>query len=182
MREQWSQEDEDLLRDLYPRIPTRILAKQMNRSIPAIIAKASRMGIQKEIQDDMEFPDDFENPFELISREEAQKLDKIDVLRVNWSIFQMYQRELNNPSLTKSDRHKLMISLSNHTAVINSIMKGSEEELGDDKEDIRSLYQSLNLNAQPSEPVIGETIDVNDKCVDELPDGEPEVKGDGAKC
>ena len=45
----------------------------------------------------------------------------------------MYQRELRNPGLTKAERHRLMNALSNHTSIINSVMRGVEEELGEEE-------------------------------------------------
>jgi hypothetical protein len=79
-----------------------------------------------------------------MTREEALKLDKIDLLRVNWSLFEMYRRELNNPSLSKTERHKLMNAMSNLTSIINSVMKGSEEQLGEE-DDLKARFTSLNL-------------------------------------
>lgn len=128
----WTEEEEDLLRDLYPTADNLTLSERLGRNISSIENKASRMGLRKEKKEaeaEEGGGEDFENRFELISREEAIKLDKVDLLRINWSLVLMYQSELNNPNLTKGERHKLMNALSNHTAIINNIMKSAEEEL-----------------------------------------------------
>lgn len=57
----------------------------------------------------------------------------------------MYRKELNNPNLTKAERHRLMNALSNHTSTINGVMKGSEDELGDEGDDIKTKFLRLNL-------------------------------------
>ena len=132
----WTTEDESLLDDLYPTTDNPTLSKMLTRSVSAIENKASRMGLRKtEVNEEGEKPssDRFSNPFELASREEALKRDKIDLLRINWSLSSMYQRELRNPDLTKAERHRLMNALSNHTSIINSVMRGVEEELGEEE-------------------------------------------------
>ena len=132
----WTTEDESLLEDLYPTTDYATLSRKLTRSISAIENKASRMGLRKtEVNEEGEEPssDRFSNPFELASREEALKRDKIDLLRINWSLSSMYQRELRNPDLTKAERHRLMNALSNHTSIINSVMRGVEEELGEEE-------------------------------------------------
>jgi hypothetical protein len=132
----WTTEDESLLEELYPTTDYATLSSMLGRSISAIENKASRMGLRKiEGSEEEEEPssDRFSNPFELASREEALKRDKIDLLRINWSLSSMYQRELRNPDLTKAERHRLMNALSNHTSIINSVMRGVEEELGEEE-------------------------------------------------
>ena len=132
----WTAQDESLLEELYPTTDKPTLSKILDRSMSAIENKASRMELRKiEGSEEGEEPppDRFRNPFELASREEALKRDKIDLLRINWSLSSMYQRELRNPDLTKAERHKLMNALSNHTSIINSVMRGVEEELGEDE-------------------------------------------------
>lgn len=132
----WTTQDESLLEDLYPTTDKPTLSKILDRSVSAIENKASRMELRKiEGSEEGEEPssDRFSNPFELASREEALKRDKIDLLRINWSLSSMYQRELRNPDLTKAERHRLMNALSNHTSIINSVMRGVEEELGEEE-------------------------------------------------
>jgi len=132
----WTAQDESLLEELYPTTDKPTLSKILDRSISAIENKASRMELRKiEGSEEGEEPssDRFSNPFELASREEALKRDKIDLLRINWSLSSMYQRELRNPDLTKAERHRLMNALSNHTSIINSVMRGVEEELGEEE-------------------------------------------------
>ena len=89
-----------------------------------------------------EEPSDYENPFEMIPRGDAKKLDKIDLLRINWSLANMYTRELNNPSLTKPERHRLMNALSNHTSIINAIMKSAQAEI--ESEDLESKFLEIS--------------------------------------
>lgn len=132
----WTAQDQSLLEELYPTTDKPTLSKILDRSISAIENKASRMELRKiEGSEEGEEPssDRFSNPFELASREEALKRDKIDLLRINWSLSSMYQRELRNPDLTKAERHRLMNALSNHTSIINSVMRGVEEELGEEE-------------------------------------------------
>ncbi len=132
----WTAQDESLLEELYPTTDKPTLSKILDRSVSAIENKASRMELRKiEGSEEGEEPssDRFSNPFELASREEALKRDKIDLLRINWSLSSMYQRELRNPDLTKAERHRLMNALSNHTSIINSVMRGVEEELGEEE-------------------------------------------------
>lgn len=131
----WTQDEELLLEETYPTTDNPTLSKMLTRSVSAIENKASRMGLRKTEVNEEEEPssDRFSNPFELASREEALKRDKIDLLRINWSLSSMYQRELRNPDLTKAERHRLMNALSNHTSIINSVMRGVEEELGEEE-------------------------------------------------
>ena len=139
----WTTEDESLLDDLYPTTDNPTLSKMLTRSVSAIENKASRMGLRKtEVNEEGEKPssDRFSNPFELASREEALKRDKIDLLRINWSLSSMYQRELRNPDLTKAERHKLMNALSNHTSIVNNILKGAEDELKEGEEDLEAQF------------------------------------------
>ena len=132
----WTAQDEGLLEELYPTTDKPTLSKILDRSVSAIENKASRMELRKiEGNEEGEEPpsDRFSNPFQLTSREEALKRDKIDLLRINWSLSSMYQTELRNPDLTKAERHRLMNALSNHTSIINSVMRGVEEELGEEE-------------------------------------------------
>ncbi len=87
------------------------------------------MGIAKE----SERPASFRNGFEPLTREEATKRDKIDLLGVNWSLLEMYRRELANPELGTRDRIRLMHAMSSHTATISAVMRGSEDQLGDEE-------------------------------------------------
>jgi hypothetical protein len=123
----------------------------LGRSVASVEGKARRMGLSKPgaLRDTGKTPDGYPNPFELMTRDDALKLDKIDILRINWSLFEMYRRELNNPSLTKAERHRLMNALSNHTSIINGVMKGSEDQLGDE-DDLKARFLSLSLgNGSP---------------------------------
>jgi len=142
----WTEEEESLLRENYPNVSIRALSEMLGRSIPSVEGKARRLGLRKPDarQGEGGSRDGYKNQFEMMTREDALKLDKIDLLRVNWSLFEMYRRELNNPGLSKAQRHRLMNALSNHTSIINSVMKGSEEQLGDE-DDLKARFISLNL-------------------------------------
>ena len=142
----WSEREETLLRENYPSVKNSTLSDMLGRSVYSIECRAKRLGLRKmgATQGGGEAPDGYSNPFEMMTREDALKLDKIDILRVNWSLFEMYRRELNNPSLTKAERHRLMNALSNHTSIINSVMKGSEDQLGDE-DDLKASFIRLSL-------------------------------------
>jgi hypothetical protein len=148
----WSGEEESLLRENYPSMSAKALSDMLERSVSSIEGKAKRLGLSKlnDRQGDGDAPDGYLNPFEMMTRDDALKLDKIDLLRINWSLFEMYRRELNNPSLTKAERHRLMNALSNHTSTINSVMRGSEDQLGDE-DDLKTRFIKLNLGDGQSE-------------------------------
>ncbi len=142
----WTDEEESLLREKYLSVPVKTLAEALGRSVPSIDNKIRRLGLIKSNDSSISLPtrSSLQNSFEMMTREDAQKLDKIDLLRVNWSLFQMYERELDNPKLSKTQRHKLMGAMCSLTSVINSIMKGSEEQLGDE-DDLKARFTRLNL-------------------------------------
>jgi hypothetical protein len=125
----WTPEEEEILRQQYPTTTSRSLALRMGRTPNSIVMKASRMGLAKK---EFEKPDSFTNSFEPLTREETMRLDKIDLLGVNWSLLEMFRRELNNPELRTRDRIKLMHTMSSHTATISATMKGSEDQLGEE--------------------------------------------------
>ncbi len=139
-KETWTPEEEEVLREKYPTTKNKMLSAQLNRSIDSIKMKASRLGLIKEIKE--EPADQTDNKFILMSREDAMKLDKFDLLSWNWGLLEMFRRELNNPSLRPRDRVKLMCSMSAHTVTINSIMKGSEDQLGEE-EDLKAVFLRL---------------------------------------
>ena len=143
----WTEEEESLLRENYTSASLNELSDTLGRSVSSIEGKARRMGLRKSStrHGSGKNPDNYPNPFDLMTRDDALKLDKIDLLRINWSLYEMYQRELNNPNLTKAERHRLMNALSNHTSTINGVMKGSEDELGDEGDDIKTKFLRLNL-------------------------------------
>ena len=147
----WSEEEETLFREKYTSVSNTTLSGMLDRSISSIEGKARRLGLSKlnTGKGRGDPPDGYPNSFEMMTRDDALKLDKIDLLRINWSLFEMYRRELNNPSLTKAERHRLMNALSNHTSTINSVMKGSEDQLGDE-DDLKARFIRLNLgDGQP---------------------------------
>jgi hypothetical protein len=140
----WTEEDEGLLMELYPVTDNRTLSERLGRSVVSIECKASRMGLRKETKEEGEREEgeehQFSNPLVMISREETLDLDKIELLRLIWSLALMYKNELANPTLAKAERHKLMNALSNHTAIVNNIMKGAEDELSEEEEDLEAKF------------------------------------------
>jgi len=138
----WTEEEEHLLTELYPGTDNKTLSKRLGRSVTSVECKASRMGLTKETTKEAtkgEIPPS-SNPLVMISREQTLELDKIELLRLIWSLALMYKKELANPSLTKAERHKLMNALSNHTSIVNNILKGAEDELKEGEEDLEAQF------------------------------------------
>jgi hypothetical protein len=46
----WSDEELDLLRDLYPRVPNLEIAQRLNRSVKSVVSKAHHLGLKKELE------------------------------------------------------------------------------------------------------------------------------------
>ncbi|MCW3991616.1 MAG: hypothetical protein NWE79_02825 [Candidatus Bathyarchaeota archaeon] len=138
----WTEKEEHLMRELYPITDNKTLSERLGRSMTSVECKASRMGLKKETTREIakieEHPSS--NPLVMITREQTMELDKIELLRLIWSLALMYRRELANPCLTKAERHKLMNALSNHTSIVNNILKGAEDELGEGEEDLEAKF------------------------------------------
>jgi len=134
----WTLENEELLRQLYPTTPIKKIAARLGRTQLAVRMKATNLGLKK----DTEKPNNFTNSFEPLTREEIVKLDKIDLLGVNWSLLEMFRRELNNPELRTRDRIRLMHTMSSHTATISAVMRGSEDQLGEE-DDLKAQFIRL---------------------------------------
>jgi hypothetical protein len=137
----WTPEDEALLRRLYPTTPTKVIAAQLGRTQVALRTRAMELGITKNV----EKPSGFKNSFVPLTREETMKRDKIDLLCVNWSLLEMYQRELANPELRTRDRIRLMHAMSSHTATISTVMRGSEDQLGAE-DDLKTQFLRLEFD------------------------------------
>lgn len=137
----WTPEEEELLRQLFPTTPNKKIAAQLGRTQLAIRMKATNLGFTKK----KEKPSGFANSFEPLTRDETLKLDKIDLLGVNWSLLEMFRRELNNPELKTRDRIRLMHIMSSHTATISAVMKGSEEQLGSE-DDLKAQFLRLEFD------------------------------------
>jgi len=137
----WTPEEEELLRQLFPTMPNKKIAAQLGRTQLAIRMKATNLGLRKNI----EKPGSFVNSFEPLTREETLKLDKIDLLGVNWSLLEMFRRELNNPELKTRDRIRLMHIMSSHTATISAVMRGSEDQLGSE-DDLKAQFLRLEFD------------------------------------
>lgn len=138
----WSEEEEHLLTKLYPGTDNKSLSKRLGRSVTSVECKASRMGLRKETTKEAAKgePPPSSNPLVMISREQTLELDKIELLRLIWSLALMYRKELANPGLAKAERHKLMNALSNHTSIVNNILKGAEDELKEGEEDLEAQF------------------------------------------
>jgi len=138
----WTEKEEHLMRELYPSTDNKTLSERLGRSMTSVECKASRMGLKKETTKEAakgeEHPSS--NPLVMISREQTLELDKIELLRLIWSLALMYKKELANPRLTKAERHKLMNALSNHTSIVNNILKGAEDELKEGEEDLEAQF------------------------------------------
>jgi len=141
----WTEEEEHLLTELYPGTDNKTLSKKLGRSVTSVECKASRMGLTKETTKEATKgePPPSPNPLIMISREQTLELDKIELLRLIWSLALMYRRELANPGLTKAERHKLMNALSNHTSIVNNILKGAEDELSEGEEDLEAQFVEI---------------------------------------
>jgi len=96
----WSEEEESLLREQYPGTDNKTLSKKLSRSVASVECKASRMGLKKETTKEAAKGEEqpSPNPLIMISREQTLELDKIELLRLIWSLALMYRRELANPS------------------------------------------------------------------------------------
>ncbi len=138
----WSEWEERLLRLLYPYHDNETIAEVLGKSRASIDNKASRMGLKKAGPRGRVEVEDIINRFDLISREEARNLDEVDVLRLVWSLALMYRRELNNPHLSKAERHKLMNAFSAHLATLNNVMK-SVEAPSEVEEDLEKYFVEL---------------------------------------
>jgi len=138
----WTPEDEEFLRQLYPITPNKTLATRLGRTPLSISMKATHLGLTRK---DAEKPASFTNSFEPLTREETLKLDKIDLLGVNWSLLEMFRRELTNPELKTRDRIRLMHTMSSHTATISAVMRGSEDQLGSE-DDLKAQFIRLEYD------------------------------------
>jgi hypothetical protein len=138
----WTEEEERLLTKLYPGTDNKSLSKRLGRTVTSVECKASRMGLRKETTKEAAKgePPPSSNPLVMISREQTLELDKIELLRLIWSLALMYRKELANPGLAKAERHKLMNALSNHTSIVNNILKGAEDELKEGEEDLEAQF------------------------------------------
>jgi len=140
----WTTEEEELLTQLFPTTPNKKIAAQLGRTPLAISMKATHLGLTKK---DAEKPASFTNSFTPITREETLKLDKIDLLGVNWSLLEMFRRELTNPELRTRDRIRLLHTMSSHTATISAVMRGSEDQLGSE-DDLKAQFIRLEYDGE----------------------------------
>lgn len=133
----WSDEEAETLINLYPGTPNSEIAKRLGRSLYSVEMKAKRLQLQK----DASPPPTGEsrhhvNEFTVITREEATRRDKVELLRYCWSLTDMFRRELDNPSLDDAKRQKIMNSMANMINVTNSIMRYTPDEVFEEKPDL----------------------------------------------
>jgi len=108
----WSDEEVEVLKKLYPGTPNRELAERLRRSQYSVEMKAKRLRLQKEPSPPPgKEPRRYVNEFAVITREEATKRDKVELLRYCWSLTDMFKRELDNPGLDDARRQKIMNSI-----------------------------------------------------------------------
>ncbi len=143
----WTPGEEDILKKLYPITPNDKIANQIGRTKLAIRMKATNLGLRKK----GEKSSGFKNSFEPMTREETLKLDKIDLLGVNWSLLEMFRRELSNPELKTKDRIRIMHIMSSHIATISATMRGSEEQLGTE-DDLKAQLVRLEYDEGKTTP------------------------------
>ncbi len=79
------------------------------------------------------------------------RLDRIDLLRYNWSLLEMYHRELERPGLSQGAKHRLMNALGQLTGTIANVMKGREDELGDE-DDLRNKFNKFSGKNKINKP------------------------------
>ena len=144
----WSKEEEETLKQLYPHTPNREIAQRLKRSQHSIEMKAKRLKLTKQSNPPPPTPQ-YLNQFTTLTREEATKRDKIELLRYSWSLIDLYKKELTNPKLTETQRHKIMSSMGNMINIINSIMRYTPDEVFMEKPDLKQQFIEIVSRDQP---------------------------------
>lgn len=140
----WRDEEVETLKKLYPSTPNRELAERLHRSQYSVEMKAKRLQLQKEPSPPpTKEPHRYVNEFAVITREEAAKRDKVELLRYCWSLTDMFKRELDNPSLDDAQRQKIMNSMANMINVTNSIMRNTPDEIFEEKPDLNQKFRHI---------------------------------------
>lgn len=147
----WSDEEVETLRKLYPTTPNRELAERLRRSQYSVEMKAKSLRLRKEPSPPptKEPPSRHENEFTVITREEATKRDKVELLRYSWSLTDMYRRELENPGLDDARRQKIMKSMANMINVTNSIMRNTPDEVFEEEPDLDQRFRLVVSRDSP---------------------------------
>jgi len=144
-----------LLKELYPDTPNREIAERLRRSQHSVEMKAKSLRLRKAPSPPPPPEPRYVNEFALITREEAVKRDKVELLRYSWSLTDMYKRELENPGLDDGSRQKIMNSMANMINVTNTIMRYTPEEVFQEEPD---LDQRLRRVISREAPVKGRRV------------------------
>jgi len=146
----WSDEEVEVLKKLYPGTPNRIVAERLRRSQYSVEMKAKRLRLQKEPSPPPgKEPRRYVNEFAVITREEATKRDKVELLRYCWSLTDMFKRELDNPGLDDARRQKIMNSMANMINITNSIMRNTPDEIFEEKPDLHQKFRHVISRESP---------------------------------
>jgi hypothetical protein len=150
----WSQDEVDILENLYPSTPNDEIARRLGRSRYSVEMKAKRLGFEKEQPSPA--PEEEGSPappsFELISREEALKRDKVELLRYSWSLTDLIKEEMNNPNLSDAQRHKIINSMSNMINITCTIMRHTPEEVFQEQPDLNERFLKVSYYDSPIKP------------------------------
>ena len=142
----WTAQEEEQLSLLYPSTPNKEIAITLGRSKGSVESKAQRMGLRKADSPpptpEQQKPP-HQNDLDLITRNQTMKLDKVELLRVSWSLLYMQQRELANPNITDAQRQKQMNGLANLINTINSITKNTPDDFYDEKQNLSEEFTEL---------------------------------------
>ncbi|MBD3207802.1 hypothetical protein GF319_15840 [Candidatus Bathyarchaeota archaeon] len=149
----WSLDEVDILKNLYPTTSNADIARHLGRSLHSVEMKAKSLNLKKKPSPAPEkiFEPDF-SLFTLISREEAVRRDKIDLLRYCWSLTDLYNKELNNPNLEDAQRHKIMNSMANMINVTSTILRYTPEEVFQEKPDLNERLVKIIRADSPIQP------------------------------
>lgn len=145
----WSDEEVETLKKLYPTTPNREIAERLRRSQHSVEMKAKRLHLQKAPSPPPPPEPSRVNEFVVITREEATKRDKVELLRYSWSLTDMYKRELENPGLDDARRQKIMNSMANMINVTNSIMRNTPDEIFEEKPDLNQKLRHVISRETP---------------------------------
>lgn len=146
----WSDEEVEVLKRLYPSTPNREIAGRLHRSQYSVEMKAKSLRLKKAPSPPPPAePRRHVNEFAMVTREEATKRDKVELLRYSWSLTDMYKRELENPGLDDGSRQKIMNSMANMINVTNSIMRNTPDEVFEEKPDLDQRFRRVISRETP---------------------------------
>jgi hypothetical protein len=149
----WSDNEVEVLKNLYPTTPNEQIARQLGRSLYSVEMKAKRLGLLKNSSPsplELCIPENI--IFKLISRKDALKRDKVDLLRYSWSLTDLLEKELSNPNLDDAQRHKIMNSMANMINITSTIMRYTPEEVFQEKPDLNDRLVKIIRKNSPIQP------------------------------